>query len=813
MPGSIWRDIRFAARQLSQSRLYAIVAVLSLAVGIGATTTIFSVVNALLVRPRPGIAEQGLVDVGRSQDGSGFDNLSYPNFRDYREASRQVFVDLAAQCLEPQPLSLADGDTVVRIYGQTVSGNYFDVLGARPQLGRFFTPAEDEAAGRDLVAVASDRFWREHLAASPGAIGRTLVLNGRTFTLVGVAPSGFTGTTVLGPDVWTPIHALTRRGQLERRASVWLIGIGRLRPEVPLEQAQAALNTVAADLLRVYPTENRGQGVKLLPSSAFPGEMHAMVSGFLTLLLAFVGLILLVACVNLAGLTLARGTLRRREIAIRLAIGAPRRRLVTQLLTESLVLFVLGGIAGLVLALWLRNLLVALVPHLPVPVAIDLPLDLRVLGFALAVTLACGLLTGLAPALQFSRATLISTLRDAGGGVGQRPSLRARNTLVTIQIALSMLLVVAAGLLARSLQHASRIDAGFDPANVEVASLDLTLGGLDETSGRLFVDDLLARVNAMPSVTAASVAVDLPLDGGGFGLGDVRPSDRDGVLGHGGPGLDWNIVTPAFHETMRIRLVAGRPFDARDRSSGRPVAIVNETLARRLWPGENPLGKRLLNEGPSGEVALEVIGVERDLKYRSLGEAPRPFIYVPLAQRWFSRLTLVVRHEGARSVVPEVRAIVRQLNPYLPIVDAQSLSSYVSIGLMPQRVGLAIAGSLGLVGLFLAGIGISGVMAYSVARRTREVGVRMALGASRRDVMVLVFRQSAATVTAGILLGCGLALAGGRALAGLLYGIGPTDPPAYVLAIGLFMAAALAASYAPARRAISVDPVTALRQE
>ncbi|RPJ60292.1 MAG: FtsX-like permease family protein, partial [Acidobacteria bacterium] len=548
-----------------------------------------------------------------------------------------------------------------------------------------------------------------------------------------------------------------------------------------------------------------------LPSSRFPASLGTAVAGFLTLLLVLVGLVLLVACVNLAGLMLARATSRRREIGVRLALGASRGLIVRQLVIESMLLFAAGGLSGVILALWWRGLLAKLVPALPLPVSVDLPLDYRVLGFSLAVSMVAGLVTGLVPALQATRPALTGALRlDRSAGEGR--SAGARRILVAAQVALSMLLVVAAGLMARALDKAGRIDPGFELAGVEVASLDLTLAGLDEASGRAFADRLLERVTALPGVVSASLAADLPLDGGGMGLGGVRPADRALPDGRS-VSLDWNVVTPAYHRTLGIRLAAGRTFDAGDRTGQAAVAIVNETLARRLWPGESAVGKRLIAGGPADEVDLEVVGVAHDLKYRSLGEQPRPFVYVPLAQRWMPRFSLIVRRDRDASVIPDVRAIVRALDPHLPIVNSQALTSYVAIGLLPQRVAFAVASCLGMVGLFLAAIGIYGVTAYSVTRRTREIGLRMALGATQGEVVRLVVGQGIGMAAAGVVFGVGLGLAGGQALRGLLYGIGPADPITYLGAASLFTLVALAATGGPARRAARVEPAVALRSE
>jgi len=815
MMGHAWQDLRFAARLLRRSPLFTLVAVASLAVGIGANTTIFSVVNSLLVRPRPGVVEAGLVDVGRTQDGAGFDNMSYPNYLDYREASRGVLEDLAALSIEPRPMSLALGDGATRIYGQTVSGNFFDVLGVGPAAGRFFLPEEDAVPGERLVAVASHRFWQDQFGGDRSLVGRTVTLNGQPFTIVGIAPEDFTGTMVLQPDVWVPINAVGDRALLSSRAGVWLRGIGRLSPEVTIAQAQSVLSTVAARLERAYPDADRGKGVVVLASSAFPADLGRYVRAFLSLLMGLVGLVLLIASVNVAGMLLARATVRRREIAVRLAVGAGRGRIVSQLVTESLLLFAAGGAAGLLLAVWLRSLLVALLPQLPLPVAIALPLDGRVLAFTMLVSLAAGALTGLAPALRVSRASVVPALKDDGQGPGGR-RFGLRNLLVASQVALALLLVVAAGLFMRALDGAARIDPGFDATNVEVASLDLSLGGLDEASGQPFARALVERVRALPGVTGAALTRQLALDGSGFGMGGVRPADHALADGRAMLGPDWNVVTPGFFEAMGITLVEGRAFTDADRDGSPPVAIVNQTLAGQLWPGESPIGRRLVNPaaGPDGtDLVMQVVGVEKDRKYRSLGEAPRGYIYVPLAQRYTSRLRLVVKRAGGPSLIPAVRSQVRALNPNLPLVSTQALSEYIGIGLLPQRVALSVAGSLGAVGLLLAAVGLYGVTAYSVSRRTREIGIRIALGAGRGDVVRMVLRQGAALAGAGIAAGLVVALAASRVIASLLYGVGPADPLTYATTAAIFATMTLAASWAPARRAAAIDPMRALRDE
>jgi predicted permease len=804
------QDARHAARALARSPLFTLVAVLSLAIGIGATTAIVSLGDALLLRPPPGIGDPDrLVLVGRTQDGEGFDNFSYPTFRDYRDGAT-TFAGLAAVQLEPRSLSLVGPDGAEAVQGATVSGNFFDVLRARPSIGRFFLPEEDSVPGASPVVVLAHDFWGERFGGDSAVVGGTIVLNGTPFTVVGVAGEGFRGPFAIAPDLWTPVMASALVGLpdelLEMRAGVWMIAIGRLAPDVPLSAAQAELSAIAHRLAAAYPDDVRGHGVRVTPSSVFPGELRSIVGGFMLMLLAVAGLVLLIASTNVAGMLLARGAARRREIAVRLALGASRPRLVRQLVTESLLLFVVAGAAGIVLARWLVSALVALVPRLPVQLALDPRIDGRVLLAALAVTLVSGLLAGLAPAIGSTRPDVVGALKADAGGSGRR--LRLRGALLVAQIAFSMLLLVTAGLFGRALAHARAIDPGFDPRDVHLASLDLRLANYDAERGSAFTAALLERAAGIPEVRTAALSAMLPLDGGGLGLGPivaagVEPPDPRGW------NVDWNVVTPGYFEVLRVPLVAGRPFSDADRAGAPDVAIVNETFARRLWGGADPIGRTLDNEGRT----LTIVGVARDAKYRTLGEAPRNFIYVPLAQRWFTRTTLLVRTTPGASLAAPVRRLVADLDPRLPILDQRSLVDHAATSLFPQRIALSVAGALGGVALLLALLGIYGVTAYAVTRRTREIGIRVALGARRGGIVRLVLREGVLLAALGVALGGGAALVLTRLLRGLLYGLPPTDPVAFGGAAALLALAALLASWIPARRAAAVDPVEALRTE
>ena len=811
------QDARYALRLLRRSPLFAITAALSLAIGIGANTTIFSLVNALLVRPLPGLDQPArLVDVGRTQEGKGFDTVSSPNYRDIRERA-STLSGLYAYGVEPQPMSLGGQGDAERIYGTVVTANYFTVLGTRPALGRLLVEADDRADAAHAVAVISHDLWARRFTADPAVIGQTIPVNGHPFMIVGVAPSGFQGTTLLKADLWAPMSALSQAmpridtGILKQRRSTWLVMGGRLQDGVSIAQASAELQAIGAQLEREYPEENRGKNYKAAASAIVPGQV-TVIAGFLGLLMAIVGLVLLIACVNVAGMLLARAVARRREIAVRVAIGAGRGRLVRQLLTETTILFMVGAIGGLLLTRWLTALLLAVLPQLPVPIGVELGVDWRVLSFAVLVSFVAALLSGLAPALQASRADLVPALKTEGldGGPSR---LRLRNAFVVGQVTMSLMLVIAAGLFLRALQHAADIQPGFDQSKVDVVSLDLSLAGYKAETAAPFVRDLLERTRALPGVESATAAVDLPLDGGRMGFGAL------GVPGRTPPrgtefSADWNVSSPGLFRTLKLPLLRGRDFTDADTSAAPGVAIINQAFATQIWPGEDAVGRQLIMDpGDPDQHPLTIVGVASDARLISLSGEVEPYIYVPYAQRYVSRVSLLVRTADGHSVVPQVRALLRDMNPALPITEAMPLSEVTAIGLVPQRIAAAVAGSLGIVGLLLAAIGIYGVTSYAVSRRTREIGIRIALGADHRSVVRLVLRQGLVLAAIGVAIGTVIAGIGSMALKSLLFGVPGLDPITFGAACLLFAAVTLTASYVPARRASTVDPMVALRND
>ena len=810
------QDIRYALRVLRQSPLFTITAALSLAIGIGANTTIFSVASALLLRPLPGLTRADrLVDIGRTQDGSGFDTVSFPNYRDLRERSTAI-QDIYAYRVEPEAMSLATDTSAERVYGAVVTANYFTVLGTRPALGRLLQDADDRPDAPALV-VLSHSMWTRRFAGDRGIAGRTITINGHPFIVAGVAPEGFQGTTILKPDLWVPMSALASAVPrmdpqiFKQRASVWLAMGGRLKDGVSIRQADAEAQAIGTALVQAYPQENRGKNFTVRPSSLVPGQVTP-ITAFMGLLMTIVGLVLLIACVNLAGMLLARGVARQREFAVRAAIGAGRMRLARQLLTETSMLFVIAAVMGVLLTRWLAAVLVAIIPKIPVPIGLDVQVDWRVAAFASLLTLGAALLSGVAPALQASRPDLVPALKAEGFGSGSGSRLRLRNLFVIGQVTMSIMLVIIAGLFLRALRHAADIQPGFDERHVDVVRLDLSLGGYKEATARAFVHDLLARTRALPGVESATLGVDLPLDGGRMGFGRIRVPGKRPAQGDAFP-ADWNVVEPGFFRTMKLPLLRGRDFTDADTMASQPVAIVNEALANAIWPGEDAIGKPItVDDGNGRPIQVTIVGIAFNARLIWLTGNVEPYIYVPFDQRYLPRVSLLVRTAG-QSSIPDIRQLMRSMDPNLPITEAAPLSSVIAIGLVPQRIVASVAGTLGLVGLLLAAIGIYGVTAYAVSRRTREIGIRIALGADERAVMRLILRQGLTLAGIGVVIGIVIAAAGSKLLESLLFGVGGLDPITFSGASVLFTLVTLIATYIPARRAMSVDPISALRAE
>ena len=812
--------MRHAWRLLLRTPLFTATAILSLAVGIGANTAIFTAANAIFFAPAAGVRAPGeLVDLGRTRGGQGFDTVSYPTYADLRSRNT-VFAGLYAYRLEPQPLSLGGEAGAERIYAEEVSANYFEVLGLVPAAGAFFR-ADEEQLGTPLrKVVLSHGFWQTRFSGGADIVGSTLLLNGDTFFVAGVGPRGYRGMTVLTPDVWVPLtsgaRGLASDGLLRGRGNQWLVMTARLRPDTSIAQARSALAAFAADVSREHPDSYREFGLEVAPASRAPGIGRQFIAPFLGVLMGVAGLVLLVTCTNLAGLLLARGAARSREVAVRLALGASRRSLIGMLMSEAAILAVAGSAAALFVAWWMTAALEAAIPTLPVPIALDLVIDWRVLAFTAGAALVTAVVTGLVPALQGSRANLVPDLKRESAAPRRQ---RLRHVFITAQLAFCLVLVIVAGLFVRALGAASHVDPGFSVANVDVASLDLALGGYPDDQSPIIAERIREQFAAAPGVEHVGFARMIPLDGGGLGLGALR---RPGVTDPASfIRTDWNVVSPDYFAAIGLPIQRGRNFTASDRADTPGVAIVNELFAAQVWPGQQAIGQRLeygdFRPGREPVRTVEVVGIARDAKYRWVGEAPAPFIYVPYAQQPMREVHYFLRRAGDRaaagSLAPAVRQALAAFDRNLPLVRIQPLSTYADIGLLPQRLAASIAGSLGLVALLLAGIGIYGVTAYAVASRTREIGVRIALGADRARVMRLVLLQGARLAAIGGAIGVVLAIGATQLITSLLFGISPLDPLTYGATVAILAAITLAATLVPARRAAQVDPNVSLRAE
>ena len=798
------QDVRYAIRLLRRSPLFTLTASLSIAIGIGAPTTIFTLANALLLRDPVGVADPGrLVDVGVTRQGIGFGASSYPNYVDIRERVTTL-AGVYAHPRFPETTSVASaGGNVSVAFATQVSANYFTVLGAVPAAGRLFGPAD---AVESDIAVLSHRYWTRRFNRNLAIVGGMLRINGRAFTVVGVAAEGFHGTGVRSPDLWVPLRPNDQRG------TSWLMMGGRLKPGASVAQAAAELEALGGALAREHPSDNKDTGLTAQALSPVPGEARP-IGVFLTLLMGIGSVVLVIACTNVSGMLLARAAVRRREIAIRLAIGGGRARIVRQLMTETMVLFGIGALAALVLTLWMTAALASQLPSLPFPIDLRLSLDASVVIFALVVSLVASLASGLAPAFQTSKSDGLADLKDDLPPLFGR--LRLRHAFVVGQVSLSVLLVVIAGLFVRALQEVQSNDPGFDPKGVELASVDLSLGGYTTANAPVMARQLLDGVRRLPNVAAATIAAVLPGGFEGIGLGGLSVPGVTPPDGESGFDPVWNIVEPGYFATLRMPLVAGRDFHAGDRTE--PVIIIGEGLGRTFWPGQNAVG-RYVQHGSGGDArSLRVIGVARDPKFGSLVDGSAGlYAYVPLQQqpileRW--PLMIAARSTHGGRLTGEIRGVIGSMAPNLPIVSAQTAEEYAALGLVPQRLAASVSGTLGSVGLLLAGFGIYGLTAYTVACRTREIGIRLALGAQRADVVAMVLRHGMLLTAVGAAVGLALAIAAGHAIAGLLFGVPPTDPVTLAGAVVLFMAIGLTACYEPVRRATRIGAMEALRHD
>ncbi len=823
---SFLKEIRIAARSLTRRPLLTIVAVLSLGLGIGANSAIFSMVNGILLRPLPGLdapSELARVYV-TNRDVVYASSVSYLDFEDYQRMQGGVFDAMAAYT--PAVFSLRHGDGVAArggevVWGSLVSGGYFSTLGVKPAFGRFFDAAEVASEGTAPVAVISYELWRERFGEDPGIVGQTVQLNSLPFTVVGIAPRKFIGTEVLFQNqIWVPL-TMAMQVAPEQAAAMDLRGVrflrvtGRLAEATTLAQAQARMETVGQQLEAEYPEDNKKTQVVVIPESE--ARLEVGLDGPLkfasTMLLALVGLVLLIACANVANLLLARAAGRRREIGVRLALGAKRWQLVRQLLTESWLLALAGGVVGLLIAFWTSHLLSVWELPTNLPLDLDVPLDLRVTFFTLIAAVLAGLIFGLVPALQASRPQLVPALKDGGSGrgaTGGRRKLSMGHLLVGVQVAFSLVLLVSSVLFLQSLRNAQAADIGLNAENLLAVTFDTSLSGLEEDAGRQFQRQVRERAEALPGVEAVTLAMPLPMDWMArmISVTPAEAADDDSEVD-----VFYSAVEPGYFETVGTRLLQGRAFDERDDEAAPQVVIVNAALADRLWPGEDALGQQL--RSGFGSTSMEVVGVAQTGKVRLVSEPATPFLYVPLRQQFSSQVTLALRTSGPPARLdPAVRAELAALDPDLAIYDVRPFDEVVSgRALTPIRLVALLAGAFGLLGLILAAAGLYAVMAYAVASKTREIGLRIALGASTASVLWRVLGQGLKLTGFGLAFGVGLAWLLGRGLGSLLVGLEGASPLVLVgVAVALLVVSVLA-SLLPARRAARVDPMVALRDE
>jgi predicted permease len=834
---SALRDLRYAARLLWRNPLFTLTAALSLAIGIGATTAIFTVANGLLLRAAAGIPDpEMIVDVVRRNPskGPGIDPMSFPDLVDVRQRTTTL-EEVFGYRLEIVPASLRVDDSATAVFAGVVTSNYFRALRVQPAAGRVFDAGDVEQVNASPVAVLSHEFWMRRFAGDPGVVGRAVRINNVPLTIVGVSAREFRGLSVVAPDLWLPVSMSTAvwteaGGQeLTNRRIVWLMLGGRLKPGVSRAQASAEVAALGATIQRdtppnpwIPPEFSREMDSSSVVWSAevaspIPYGVRTIAAGFVGLLMALVSVVLVIACANLAGVLLARATGRRREIAVRAAIGAGRMRIIRQLLTETVLLFALGGVAGLVLAQAITRLLFLLLPELPVPVNLSAPLDGRVVAFALGLSFIAAVLAGIAPALHASKSDVVTALKDHVQGSSDR--MRLRNAFVIAQVAFSILLVVTAGLLVRAFDSVVSVKQGFDPRDVEMAALDLKMGGYTEATGRDVIRRLRERVKAIPSVRHASIADRAP-GPASISFGSITlpgAADRRGQSSF----TTWTLIEPDYFQAVGVPLLAGREFTEDDRAGAELVVIVSQRTAKRLWADRDPIGElvsvraALQSKDPNArvpETQMRVVGVAGDVTF---GNPDQPLVvYVPLQQKYLSQVTILARGPDERSLAQDLRSAVAAVDPNLPVLSTQSLERQNNGPVQTAlRIAAGVAGTVGIVGLFLAGIGIYGVTAYAVAQRTREIGIRLSLGAGHREVVRLVLGQGMRLVAFGSIVGLALGLGAGKLLSGGRFGVPQFDPLVLAGAAAVFALVGLAACYVPVRRAVRIRATEALRYE
>jgi predicted permease len=812
---SFWQDVRYSLRMIAKAPGYAAIAVLTLALGIGANTTIFSWINSTLLNPIPGLASPN--EVVALSLGRGTDNpfpFTYPDFESMRDG-QQSFVGITAANIAP--MSLTGKGKPERVWGMVASANYFNLLGVRPILGRGFLPEEDNKPGGAPVAVISYRLWQTHLGANPDVVGQTLEINQHPYTIVGVTPAVFQGSqTGLRSEIWIPImmeEQLMPQGDLiHDHHYFWLTALGRLKPGVRPEQAQEEMTLRLKREAKNYPEEHKGHdSVSVYPLWRNPFGANQFLSTLLPMLMTIAGLVLLLACANVANLMLVRSVARRREIAIRLSLGANRWRLVRQLLVESLILALAGGLVAFAITFWTAGTFMKFIPKTDFPISLGMRVDHTVLLATMVISVLTGVIFGILPALRASGEAPIAVLKeDTGSASGGMRKARLASALVVAQISLSLLLLICAGLFIRSFMSAQHINPGFNPHNVLIATYDLFTGGYSEARGVEFDRQLVAKLEAQPGIQSVALSSRVPL---GFGGGSTAVNP-EGYVSPANESMETQvaIVTPNYFQTLHIPLVKGRDFTPQDTKRSQRVVIVSETFVNRYWPNQEALGKQL-NSDLTHEW-FTVVGVARDSKVNGLNEKPTPFLYLPQYQVYRATMIVLARTNGDPLAAGKtVEKTIHELSADLVVFDITSLELREQIASFGQRVAGTFVGAFGLLALVLAAVGIYGVTSYTTRQRTHEIGIRMTLGASKRDVLRLVLGHGLRLTLIGVILGLTASFALTRFLTSLLLGVTSTDALTFSSVALLLCAVALFACFIPARRAMRVDPMVALRYE
>lgn len=809
---TIWQDLRYGIRMLLKAPSFSIVATIALALGIGANTAIFSVVNAVLLRPLPFPNADQLMMIWETDSklGQVSGTASYPNFADWRDQNH-VFERLSSY-YNNDFIMTGRGDSA-RLQGTVVTADLFPLLGVAPAIGRVFLPAEDKPNDRGPVVVLSQQLFQQRFNADPNVVGQSMVLNGRNYTIVGVMPSAFQFPIQNEPvELWTTM-SVDMEGKepfTDSRGAHYLSVIGRLKPGVSKEQAQAELTSISARLEQQYPDKNLHRSSRIEPAlEALVGDIRPA----LLILLGAVGCVLLIACANVANLSLARAMTRHKEMAIRAALGASRSRVVRQLLTESVLLSLAGGALGLVLAVWWSDLLIALGKE-DIPRALQVGLDWRVLGFTLAVSILTGVVFGLVPALHSSKTELTETLKEGGRGSGEGARRnRVRGLLVVGELAIAVVLLVGAGLLIQSLWRLRQVSPGFNPQNVLTFVIGLPEVKYPTAKQAQFYKDLKTRMESIPGVTSASAVMPLPLSGDRYSI-SFETEGRPVAKGDQ-PSADFFTIGLGYFKTMGIPQLAGRDFTEHDDRQAPGVIIVNQAFARKFFPNEDPIGKRIkpgISTDEGKPVMREIVGVVADVKNRSLSTEVRPGYFVPSAQVPFDRMTIVVKSAGdPRSLITSLQREVTSMDKELPTFNIKTMDDYLAASVAAPRFNTTLLSIFAAVALILTIVGLYGVMSYTVAQRTNEVGIRMALGAQTRDVLRLIVSQGFKLVLLGLVIGLVGAFALTRLISSLLFGVTTKDPLTFAAVAVLLALVALLACYLPARRASRVDPMEALR--